>query len=240
MIPLVDRVTLWFDKSIEAAVANRKKLLIGAGGLVIVIFGFIGFSYYREWVQTSAQKSFSEALRYYDAPLGAKTVITNETIEFGSDAEKWKKVAEIFDTGYHKHSSAGIAPLFRAYYAEALLNLGKLDEAIDIMAATVPAIASRELQEFYALKLALMKIDSPKFQTEGLAALTKFANDRSSTAHEAGLYYLGNYYWSLRNFEQARAYWQQLVVQYDKPDAKQQSGFALLVKARLKLISPEW
>jgi tetratricopeptide (TPR) repeat protein len=240
MISLVDKVTLWFDKSIEIALANRKRIVLSALCLVGIICGFIAYGYYRTWVQSSAQKSFAEALRYYDAPVGAKTIVTNGTIEFGSDEEKWKKVAEVFDAGYHKNSSANIAPFFKTYYADALAHLGKTDEAIAIMAKAVPSIASRELRDFYTAKVALMKLDNPAMQAEGLKTLTSIANDRSNTAHEVGLYYLGFYFWSIKNFEQARAYWQQLVVQYDKSDAKQQSGLAPLVKARLKLISAEW
>ncbi|MFA6263543.1 MAG: hypothetical protein WCW33_03920 [Candidatus Babeliales bacterium] len=240
MISFVDKVTLWFDKSIEVALANRKRLALGALCLVGFACCFIAYGYYSSWVQMSAQKTFAEALRYYDAPVGQKTVITNGTIEFGSDEEKWKKVAEMFDAGYHKNSRARIAPFFKTYYADALAHLGKTDEAIAIMAKAVPSIASQELRDFYAAKLALMKLDNPATKAEGLTALTSIANDRSNTAHEVGLYYVGLYFWSIKNFEQARAYWQQLVVQYDKPDAKQQSGFVPLVKARLKLISAEW
>jgi tetratricopeptide (TPR) repeat protein len=240
MISFVDKVTLWFDTSIEFALANRRRLILGALGLIGMICAFIAYGYYHSWVQTSAQKAFAEALRYYDAPVGNKTTITNGTIEFGSDEEKWKKVAEVCDADYHKNSRAGIAPFFKTYYADALAHLGKTDQAIEIMAKAVPEIARQELRDFYNVKLALMKLDNPATHTQGLTLLTAVANDRSNTAHEAGLYYLGFYFWSIKNFEQARAYWQQLVVQYDKPDAKQQSGFAPLVKARLKLISAEW
>jgi len=243
MDALHTKVSTWFDIVIEKIVRYKKQVLIGVLALIVAIVGLIGYSYYREWVQAAAYKDLIEALRYYDAPVASgKTVITDQTIEFGSDTDKWKKVEEVCGRCYSKHSSAGIAPMFQAYQAEALAQQGKTEAAITLLESAIGRLPSPAMKNFYALKLSLMKMDSDKdaVQKEGLLALKKIATETGNYAHEAGLYYLGYYFWNQKDYAQTKNYWQQLMVKYGSKDIKQQSGFAELVKPKLKLISAEW
>jgi tetratricopeptide (TPR) repeat protein len=237
------KVVEWVELGTESAVKNWRYVVLGVAGIFVLILAFLGYGYYNDWVQTSAHKAFVESLRYYDAPVsGRATIITNGTVEFATDEEKWKKVDEVFKSAYQSNKGAGIAPVFRVYQAEALVNLGKIDEAIEMLASAVKAVPSPDLKDFYTLKLALMKMDSLQqpVQQDGLTDLKKIAENEKQFANEAGLYFLGYYFWTQKDFTQAKNYWQQLMVKYGLKETKQSSGFAELVKARLKLISAEW
>jgi len=237
------RVIEWVELGAESAVKHWRYLILGVAGVFMLVLAFLGYGYYSDWVQSSAHKAFVESLRYYDASVtGRPTVMTNGTIEFATDEEKWKKVEDVFKSAYQSHKGAGIAPVFRVYQAEALVNLGKINEAIEMLAAAVKSMPSAELKDFYSLKLALMKMDSPQqgMQQEGFADLKKVAENEKHFANEAGLYFLGYYFWTQKDFTQAKNYWQQLMVKYGLKEAKQSSGFAELVKSRLKLISADW
>ena len=238
----IARITERFNKFIEYLVNNRKQFFIGIGGIIVLTLGMIGYSYYREWSEASAHKAFIEMMRYYDAPVTGKMVATESVIEFASEAEKWAKVAEVCKTTYNQHRGSDMASMFQAYQAQALASQGNIDEAIALLSSAVNSIPSKEMRDFYSLKLTLMKLDSskPDVQQAGFAELKKMAENTAAITHEAALYYLGSYFWNLKDFNQAKNYWQQLMVKYGLKEAKQQSGFGELIKSRLKLISPEW
>jgi len=237
-------VTEWLDKAAQTAVANRKQVLIGFAGLVGLICLIIGYSYYNHYSQAQAHKAFQDALKYYQASVapGARTYIKDDIIEFGSDEDKWKKVEEVFKTAYDKHKGAGIGPMFRILQSEALVNLHKIDDAVTLLESAVKALPSHEMRDFYKLKLALVKLESPTetIRKAGFAELKAIAENAAHLANEAGLYYLGLYFWTQKDFAQAKNYWQQLMVKYGMKEARDQSGFTELVKAKLKLISAEW
>lgn len=238
-----NKVMVWLEDASSVVLANSKRIVIAVGGVIVLVFAFLGYGYYKEWAQAAAHKDFIEALRYYDAPVTgiAHKPSAENGIEFISDQEKWKKVEEVFRTGASKHHSAGLGSLFLAYQADALAHQAKLDEAIEMLSTAIRSMPE-SMRDFYTLKVALMKLDSSKqaVAQDGLSLLKKIAEDSQHLAHEAALYYIGYFFWVQKDFAQARNYWQQLMVKYSGKDTKNQSGFSDLVKEKLKLISAEW
>lgn len=238
-----NKVMEWLDNAVDAVFTHKKQALFGLAGVATLALSVTGYVYYREHVQAKAHKDFIDALRYYDAPVnGKKTLMIGDTIEFATDDEKWKKVEEVFKQGYNNNRSSGISSIFKAYQANALANMGNLESAIDTMDSAVSSIPNKDVKDFYSLKLALMKLDSPQqaIQNSGFAELKKIAEDEQNDAHEAGLYYIGYYFWTQKDYAQVRNYWQQYMVKYGMKDLKQQSGFADVVRTKLKLISADW
>lgn len=231
------------DTFIDIVFANRRRVIGGIIGVAVLAAAGTGYFYYNNWKQACAHQDFIAALRYYDAPVtGEQRELNGDTIEFATDQDKWKKVEEVFHKGYQDNRRSGLASIFRAYQASALIHLGKIDEAIEMLGAVVTHVPSQEVKDFYRLKLALTKLDSSRgdVQQEGFAELKKIAEDSQHFAHEAGLFYLGYYFWTQKDYAQVRNYWQQLMVKYGLKETKQQSGFADIVRSKLKLISADW
>lgn len=238
-----NKVTEWFECTLDTMLNNRKQVLLGVAGVLVLTGSIVGYTYYNQWNQAAAHKDFVQALRYYEAPVtGSKTVMTADVVEFSTDEEKWKNVEAMFEQGFQKHGSTGLGSMFQVYQVDALTRLGKIDEAIEKLTSAIATIPSKEVKDFYTLKLALMKFDSAHKERvqEGLAQLKAIAENEQNNAHEAALYYLGEYYWSAKDYDQVKNYWQQLMVKYGLKEAKKRSGFSEIVRAKLKLISPEW
>jgi hypothetical protein len=236
-------IVAWLDNALGAVLGHKKQVLMAITGVIVIAASATGYMFYQSHVQTQAHKAFIEALRYFDAPVKpGQTVITESVIEFGSDEDKWKKVEEVFRTGYDSYKRSGLSSMFRCYQAEALTHLKKHDEAIQMLAAAIKAMPSEQLKDFYKLKLALLRLDAaqPEVAKEGFAELKKIAETSTNLANEASLYYMGLYFWSQKDYTQAKNYWQQLMVKYGMKEGKDQSGFSELAREKLKLISAEW
>jgi len=235
----------WLDKTVQALVGHRKQLVLGVITLLAAALLIVGYQWYDQRAQVKAHQAFLDAQRIYEAQVspGHPTIITPTSAQFGSEEEKWKKVEEVFKETYSKHKGTGIAPVFLTYQADAQAHLGKTDDAIVTLEIAVKAMSSLEIKDFYRLKLALMKMDSNKeaVKQEGFAELKKIAEASTNYANEAGLFYIGNYFWTQKDYSQAKNYWQQLMVKYGlKEQQKDQSGFAELARSKLKLISADW
>ncbi len=221
-----DTIASLLDVSLDKALAHKKIVLAGVAGVVLAIAGGIGFNWYWKATQEAAQKDFFELLRYYDAP----------------GDHKWGTVEKEYGQAYDRNKRAGIGPMFRVYQADALAAQGKQDEAVALIEEVAGSIANREIKDFMKLKLALMKLDSKQaaVQKDGLVSLKAIAENTSHCAHEAGLYYVGYFFFVQNDMQQAKNYWQQLMVKYGMKDQRQQSGFAEQARGKLALISADW
>lgn len=232
------------EQSKDFALMYSKQLVYGVLGAVVFGLGIFGYAQYSKHLQSVAQGELAAALRFVDAPVvpGAKTTVEGDAIEFATAQDKWTHVNKTFADGYAKNRSAGISSIFLVYQAEALLNLGKRVEALDVLSKAIDAMPNDELKDFYKVKRALMKIDSEQAldQKDGLEELRKLSSNQNSVAHEQALYYLGSYFWTQKDFTQAKNYWQQLIVKYGMRDTHQASPYVDAVRSKLRLISAEW
>ncbi len=234
-------VVIWLEDALDYVKKNKKSAIIAVVGVAFLATAATGYWFYRTHVREQAHKALIQALKYYDGAVGKMSSADAGNMFFSSEAEKWQKTEQVFKDGYENYKSTELAPMFRAYQAEALLNLGKLDEAIVALTSAVDKIKNTAVKDFYRIKLALMKLDSSKEldKQQGLGALKMIADDTQSIAHESALYQLGAYYWSEKKFTEAKNYWQMLLVKYGTRDAKQPSPYAEKVKEKLALLSVE-
>ena len=90
------------------------------------------------------------------------------------------------------------------------------------------------------VKIALISMDKKdeKVQREALNELIAIANNDGSVANEVALYQVGSYFWNQKKYNEAKDYWQRLLV---KTTAKsgQVSVFAGEVRDKLSLITAE-
>ncbi len=207
------------------------------------IGGFFGYRFYRSGIESSAQAEFTTAMKYFDAPVQTVDLKTDqlslEDVEiFSSEEEKWTRVAETFRKGYENNTSSGIAPMFLAFQSEALVNLGKFDEAIGVLKKVIDLLKDDTIKDPYQVKLALMQLDSKdgNVQKDGLELLQSMSGKSESYVRDLALYHLGEYYWVKKNFAEAKNYWSTLVSEYGEK-VKVPSEWAKLATEKLKLIT---
>lgn len=233
--PLVDEI----NKIFKIFVANKKIVGYSLAGFLAVASIFGGYFFYRAGVNKRAHKDFLTALNTFNAKV--VTTVTDEKLDenvFSSEKDKWQAVDEVFNKFYSKNKGAGIAPFFLAYRVEALLNLDKLSQAIDIQMLLLKSIPSRSATKAYNnIKLALMQIDTniDERLNLGLDLLKKIAYEQNNVAQDEALYCLGQYYWNIKNFKEAANYWNQLTIKFGKT-SKNPSPWVDKVSPMLKTI----
>ncbi|MFH1461767.1 MAG: hypothetical protein ABIF12_02375 [bacterium] len=234
--PLVDKI----NKLLKFFAENKK--VVGYGFVALLGFSalFGGYFFYRAGVNKRAHKDFLTALNTFNAKV-IKTVTDENLGEnvFSSEKDKWQAVDEVFNKFYLKNKTAGIAPFFLAYRVEALLNLDKLSQAIDVQMLLLKNIPSRSAAKNYNnIKLALMQIDTniDERLNTGLDLLKKLAYEQGNIVQDEALYHLGQYYWNIKNFKEAANYWNQLTIKFGKA-SKNPSPWVDKVVPKLKTIT---
>lgn len=224
---------------------NQGLLLVVLGLIVAMVGGIYGYSYYKKNREESAYRALTLALEYFDAPVKkdgekAEDMSFLGSKDFKTSDEKWEKVEAVFKKEYEAHKSSGIAALFLAYQSQALVELKKIDDAITVLRAAINTMKSQPVKDYYEIKLALMLVDKgdATLLKEGLDILTQKANKESNVAHDMALYHLGQYYWYEKKYEEARNYWNQLVLKYDKQD-RTASPWVTAAKEKLGLIDSD-
>ena len=211
--------------------------LQGIAAAIVLGLGYFGYTAYQRSVQEKAHHSLVDALTYFDATVSDEPDEDAE-MTFATEQEKWQKVAGVFKDGYARNSSAGIAPLFSAYEAQAHINLGDKVTAEKLLSESVPHIPNDALRSYFQVKLALLRLDSksPALQTQGEQLLQEVANAEALAAHPMALYELGQWHFIKNDFVQAKNYLEQLDLKYGK-STEQPSEWADKGKKLLKLIS---
>lgn len=240
----MNHLLVWFDTAVTFIKAHKKQTIIGVAGFCLLIVAMVGYFYYRNHVHQQAHKALTQALTYFDGVVGSQQQQATQDVQtkyFASEAEKWQKVEQMFRDGYTDYKNTALAPMFLAYRSEALLNIGRLDEAIKVLKDALKQIKSEPLKDYYQVKVALMMMDSSDamVKQEGLAALKSVGDNAQSIAHELALYRLGYYYWVEKKFAEAKSYWQMLLIKYGTRDLKHPSPFVEVVKEKLALLSVE-
>jgi|SaaInlLV_10m_DNA_2_1039722.scaffolds.fasta_scaffold07456_4 tetratricopeptide (TPR) repeat protein len=220
---------------------HQKYILIGTTSVFAIIIFSVAHSFYVKSREENAHKALVDSLAYFNAPIGQEeeqdALDFTDKKTFSTHQEKWEKVTEVFNKAYKQNKNSGIAAMFLVFQSEGLLKQGKILEAIGVLKDAIKKINNDELEEFYKIKLSLLKIDSKDnyLEKEGLKELTEMAADESSVAHDSALYYLGDYYWAQKNFIESKNYWNQLLIKYGE-DSDVPSPWAAQAKEKLRLI----
>ena len=232
----------WFDDLLKKAKVHQQLLTVTASGVIVLSLAIFGYVYYKNRVRACAYKDFMAAIQYYDGTVKGKKASSNYPgiKQFESENDKWVQTEQVFKQGYQSYKNTELAPVFLAFQAEALLNLGKVAQALELLKDVVSKVKSEEIKDSYKIKIALINMDNKdeKIQNEGLTQLIAIANNDNSVANEIALYQVGSYFWNQKKYNEAKNYWQRLLV---KTTAKsgQMSVFAGEVREKLSLITAE-
>jgi predicted negative regulator of RcsB-dependent stress response len=117
--------------------------------------------------------------------------------------------AEIsFQTGYEQNKKSTIAPFFLAFESDALIKLGKFEDAYKILVDAVGQFSKNSPYYYlYSIKLALMEIDKKDAQ-KGIEDLNILIKDSNNIFKDMAAFYLGEYYWANNNIDKAKEQFQ--------------------------------
>ncbi|MGD1997728.1 MAG: hypothetical protein PVJ92_02315 [Candidatus Dependentiae bacterium] len=222
----------------EQAVAYRRQLFIGAFAVAVLAGSVGGYWWYRQRIASQAHKAYAEAA----ALINARIVGANDSkglfeTAFMSEEERWQAVADAFKRVSDNYPHVGMGGLAAVARVQALVRLNKMVEARAELADALPRIASAPLRALYTQTLALMQLDSAQDseREKGLVSLQQLAANKDGVVHDSALYHLGSYYWHHQDFDNARNYWQQLLLGYEGNE-EHPSDWVAAAKEKLSLI----
>ncbi len=171
--------------------------------IVAALAGYWGYRWWQHKREAAAQKALSECLYAYQEALQGKGEST------------WGNVASLCNVGYDQNSFSTLAPYFEMFNAAALLKKGDRENAIRTMEAAINDLSDHSpFLNLYKTKLALVKLDDEMSAQEGLQMIKALAENKNNENRDMALYYLGLYYWTQRNTQDAKVQWKTLVEEF--------------------------
>jgi tetratricopeptide (TPR) repeat protein len=181
--------------------ANAKPLLLVFSFAVAMVFLFFAYKWWVIKRERAAQYDFAFLMTEYDAMSREKD-------------PQWAVLLEKFEKNYEKHSNSSLLPYYLGYKVQILLAQNKKEEALDTLNKMIAGIVpSSPMLAMYQMERAFVQLDSDDTQLQEVAlqTLKTLANDTNNIFRDSAQYYLGRYYWSQNNIEEAREIWQQLI-----------------------------
>jgi len=149
------------------------------------------------------------------------------------------RIATQFGNAGQELSSTSIAPYCFAFQAQALFEKGDLAAGIQALQKAVESLpAQSPLFYLFKTKLALALLDAQdrgESADQGLSMLTDVARATDNIFKDYALYYLGLYYWTHNNLDEAKKVWQGLIDEYRHEKAVP-SPWAQLAEQKLPFI----
>src|SRR3990167_3882958 len=199
--------------------------------LLLSVGGYFGLSWRRASRQQEAQKAFIDSFGSYGKA---------RSLEFRLDVqphkeELWDQVDMDFQAAYDQNKSSSLAPYFAMFRAQALIEKGDIEAGLELMRSVQKDFGSDSpFNSLYKVTAALVQLDNVKTATEGLAALKTLSEDKTNQFADMALYYLGEYYSSQGDLQQAQTVWDKIINGEPKklPDYIIPSPWASLAKMR--------
>ncbi len=225
-----ERFVMWVIEHWRQAFAIVLLVFLATGGVV-------GWRSYKASCEQRAHKAYLDVVRMVNGPVKGKD--KGEGFEFSSEEEKNQTIISLGDLFVAQHGATSFTPTVLAFVARSLHASGKAEEARLKMHAAEKACSSVDLRDVYALSAALMDVDAQDaaVQSQGVATLKGLAKKTAGAVCDAASYYLGEYFWSKQDYQEARLWWSQLVTLADKKQTElgSDASSAWVAAAREKL-----
>ena len=197
-------------------------LMFGLGML-----GWLGYNYYSNRAEQAVFADLAENVEEFNKFLSSGRDVTLD------GENKLDDLEHAFKIGSERHSKSKLAPYFRLYEADALIQKGKFDEALNVLNLAINGVD--KANPFYYLFLskgALIKTDNESLKEEGLKELNDLANDINNPFSAMAGYYLGLFYYHSNDEVKAKDIWQNVL---DKN--KKDCSWCNLISSKLKDIA---
>lgn len=193
-------------------------ILIGCG---LVYGGYKGYQWMESRREAQAQRAFADVLALAE--------------QAGKTTKQWADVEAACTLGYEQNRSSKLAPFFLIYRADALVAQGKIADAMTVMEDALSKMSSSNpVRALYAVKLALMKLDSADqaVKAAGMQELEEIAGQKNAGSDSAA-YYVGLHFWLAGDIAKAKDAWKSLQADDNKENV---SPFVAMVAEKLKSI----
>ncbi|MBT4594435.1 hypothetical protein HOD08_00985 [bacterium] len=231
-----------FPRIYSFAMKYRRELVATLIATSILTLGVLGVLHYRYSRNVRAHRALHDVRKIYDSEIKSKdTRVDFSSVVFDTQEEKWKRVEEQAKEAYYQHKGSALAPMFLAMEAEASHKLGQAERAVELIELAEPKF-SKKVRPYYAVATALIKLDSnDKAEQEiGLKKLKKIALDKSNVAHDLALFRLGEHYYFDGEYDEARSWFGQLIVDYrvaEISERRYESPWVRKAREKMKMIS---
>lgn len=229
-----ERMVIWLLNHWRAFLGSVFLILVG------IVLNF-GYQAYNKSLDEDAHKAFLSVTRVANSEVSSdvKNHPEKKTATEKQKCEALFAAAELF---LNKYSSSSFAASAHGYLARACLGLGDRDAARAHFVSAQKSARSLDIKQAYALSVALMDIDSSddSVRSQGLELLKSLGSNETASVSDAALFYLGQYYWLAKNYQEARLWWGQLLAVADKKVSATgieiKSPWALMAKDKIALI----
>jgi predicted negative regulator of RcsB-dependent stress response len=168
-------------------------------GTALVAVGWYGYNWYSVKQEYRAQRDFAESAEdYYKLFASAK------------NAKAWQDIEQGLAFRAQQNKSSRLAPYFKVYQADALLQEGKTEDAMQLLNNAIQDLKQDSpLYFLYRIKRALIKLDasSEEMRKEGDSELDQLSQDIHNSYRDMAAYYRGYYAWNRGNKAEARQIW---------------------------------
>lgn len=208
-------VMMRIENAVDWAIKNKTTVFAGLIALGLLGGGIAVYRYMANQARMAAHKELVQLMRMIDEPVKV-TGEGADALKGSMEQQKWERVAASAQKNAQEFKGTKLGATFAAIYADALNIQNKHKEAVGVMRQAVDGMSVAAVRDYYQLKLALMLIDQndEKEKKEGIELLKKISETPKHTAHDRGLYYLGEYFWINKQYAEAKNSWQQFVVKY--------------------------
>lgn len=167
---------------------------------IVIYFGYQWYSINRD---RQAQRVFAEVLDQYEHAVAQDKL------------ENLGQLAKDFHKGYEDHKSSSLAPYFLAFESQIYQTQGAKDEALALMKQSLTEMQKENpLYYLYAIKLALLKLDSSIEHQDGVSDLVAISEQLKNPHRDMALYWLGYDFYAAGNSAQAEEYWSKLIREF--------------------------
>jgi len=203
--------------------------LIFLGALLVVLAGFGAWkarSWYVQSKEGAAQMAFSQALDEYNQAVS--------NVAKGSVEQKqWDDAAFAFKDMQEKHPSTTYALYAQVFQADILAMAGKLEEGIALLQDSLRGMKTDAPGYYlFSTKIALMMFDAKQTE-DAVSRLKDLAHNPKNTESDTAAFFLGYYYWTLDDVDNARAEWSRFEAGKQPEDAQKVSPWASIAQVKL-------
>lgn len=216
-----------YQQKSSSWIVQNYLVIIAATIIIIGMAGGIFFIYrwYNDYQMRAAQKVFARYLQEYKHATKQAP-------------PAWERIADRLGVACQELDATPFGAYCLLYQSQALVELHKNDEAIDLLTRAIQTI-NQTSPLFFATKIkrALMMMDASAEQTreQGVAELIDLARNTDNPQRDISLYYVGQYYWSHDRLDDAKKVWQELLDVY-RHEKSAPSAWVTLVEERLQQI----
>ncbi len=199
---------------------NTRWTVAIASIMLLSVAGYYLITYRQMKYHKAAHAEMFSIQKIYDLPV-EENGNSKSHDSFSSEEEKWSKVRELSHKSFDKfqwlqrYKSCGLGAYFPIYEVNALLKLGRFEEAVHVMSRLVEQLPDNPIKDFAKVRFALMLLDSDSEQAknEGLTVLEGVANSNGYASDQA-YYWLGEYHWIKGRTQEAKSIWNTLVSEF--------------------------